>query len=242
MRYALISDIHGNLEAFEAVLGDLSIESIDKYLFAGDCVGYGANPKECIKALKSLNCAVSIAGNHEWGALGLLDLEYFSDYAREAVVRTKSVLDNREADYLRSFELLHEDASFTMVHGSLESPAEFNYIRNSREAAAAAKLMKNAVLFVGHTHDAGIFYFDSDEAGYSPGPRIKIDRDKKYVINVGSVGQPRDGDPRAAYALYDDSSGMVEIKRTAYDIEGAQKKILKAHLPAFFAERLSEGR
>lgn len=242
MRYALISDIHGNLEAFEAALDAISKDKVDGYLSIGDCIGYGADPKECIKRLKSLDCEALIAGNHERGVLGLFDIDNFNEYAKNAVIWTKGVLNKSETDYLETFRLVYEDAHFTLVHGSLESPKEFNYITNTGDAYITSRIMKTPLCFVGHTHKAGIFCFQGDKSEYIRPSGVKIENGKKYLINVGSVGQPRDGDPRAAYVIYDDESGTVDIKRVVYDIEGAQKKILKAGLPAFFAERLPEGR
>ena len=238
MRYAVISDIHSNLEALDAVSAALAKDSVDAYLCVGDVVGYGADPKECIRIVRNLGCRVSVAGNHEYGALGLLSLDYFTDDAREALVWTRGVLSAADADYLRSFELVHEGRDYTLVHGSLESPAEFNYIFNSGEAAATAAAAKTPVCFVGHTHAPGIFCLDSGRIERLGAWQVKIDYKKKYVINVGSVGQPRDGDPRASYAIYDAGAKTVEIKRVPYDIKSAQDKILKAGLPAFLAARL----
>jgi predicted phosphodiesterase len=242
MRYAVISDIHANLEALNAVVDALSKDQVDAHLCVGDVIGYGANPKECIKIVRSLGRRVLIAGNHEHGVLGQISLEYFTDYAREAVVWTRGVLDKDEADFLRSFELVHKEGKFTLVHGSLESPAEFNYIFNSDEAAVTAALTHTPVCFVGHTHSPGIFYLDSGRMERLSTQQVKVDHKKKYVINAGSVGQPRDGDPRASYVIYDEESGDIEIRRAAYDINTAQKKILASGLPPVLAHRLSEGR
>lgn len=226
MRYAILSDIHGNLEAFRAVLAALDEERIGRYLFLGDVVGYGADPAGCIKLLKSLSPEALIAGNHEWGVLGLLGREYFNVYARAAVEWTKTVLLESDMDYLRSFKLLFESEDMTLVHGSLESPKEFHYIFNDADARATMKSMKSDLCFVGHTHVAGIFNSDDN---------------KKRIVNAGSIGQPRDRDPRASFVVYDDSSGAIELKRTEYDIKTAQNKILKAGLPKELAFRLSAG-
>src|SRR3989338_4502921 len=128
MRYGLISDIHGNLEAFQAVLGVLSKDRIDKYLCIGDVVGYGADPKACIRLVKSLEPKALIAGNHEWGVVGLTYLEYFNELARKAVIWTKGILSRDEFDYLKSFRLVYEDEAFALAHGSFDSPEKFQYI------------------------------------------------------------------------------------------------------------------
>lgn len=242
MRYAIISDIHGNLEAFKEVLNALSKERIDTYLSIGDVVGYGADPKECIKLLKSINPAALIAGNHEWGVVGMKDLEYFNGLAKKGIIWTKTILDKDEIDYLKSFELVYEDNNMTLVHGTLNSPEEFYYIFDIDDAYVTISLMKNPLCFVGHSHLPAIFATIDSKVIYIEEEKIKIDTERKYVINVGSVGQPRDGDPRASYAVYDDEEMTVEIKRAEYDVKRTQEKILAAGLPARLADRLSEGR
>lgn len=242
MRYGIISDIHSNLEAFRAVLDALSKEKIDEYLFIGDLVGYGADPHACIKEMKALGPKELIAGNHDRGSLDLLDIGYFNEYAAEAVIWTKGVLGKEELDYLGSFRLIYESDKFTLVHGSLEKPEDFNYIMDEDEAYRTMKLMNTAICFVGHSHAAGIFHSAGGRAAFAAAPDIKIEQGNKYVVNVGSVGQPRDGDSRAAYAIYDEEASAVEIRRVAYDVKAAQRKILDAGLPGWLASRLAEGR
>ena len=241
MRYGLIADIHGNLEALKAVLSDLKKERIDSYLCLGDIIGYGANPKECIDIVRQLDPKALIAGNHEWGVLGSLGIDYFSESARVAVLWAKDVLGDHEKSYLESFKLSCTEKNMTLVHGSLEEPGKFYYIFDSDDADKTLKLQKTQLCFVGHSHVPGIFYSDGSTAKGVNGSEICVEADKRYVINIGSIGQPRDGDPRASFAVYDDASGMVEIKRAPYDIESAQRKILAAGLPASLALRLAEG-
>lgn len=242
MRYCLFSDVHGNLEAFEAAIAAFSKEKADEYIFLGDVVGYGADPQACIARLRKLKPAVTIAGNHEWGVLGLLDLEYFNEYAEAAVEWTKHLLNKEELEYLKSFGLFFENGKLTLVHGSLEQPAKFGYILDSADAELTLRLSRTPLCFVAHTHAAGVYFFDKGDVLHTKGPKVRIERDKKYIINVGSVGQPRDGNPMASYVIYDDSEETAEIKRVAYDIKTAQKKIIKAGLPAWLASRLAEGR
>ena len=163
MRYALISDIHGNLEALSAVLKDMEKERIDTYLCIGDIVGYGANPKECIEIVKSLKAEVLIAGNHEWGVTGSLGLDYFSEYARAAIIWTKKILKSSEIEYLKSFKLVYEGDDFVLVHGGLTEPDKFPYIMDSDDALRTIKLMKKPLLFVGHTHAAEIYCSDKEK-------------------------------------------------------------------------------
>ena len=242
MRYAVLSDIHGNLEALKAVLDDISGERIDQYLSLGDIVGYGADPKECIRIIRSLEPVVLVAGNHEWGVLALKELEYFNDLAARAVLWTRATLDKEEIEYLKSFELVHEDEKITVVHGTLNMPEEFYYIFDTDDAYVTISNMKNPICFVGHTHVPGIFASEDSKTVYIEDTKIRIDCERKYVINAGSVGQPRDGDPKASYVIYDDEETTIEIKRVEYDVKKAREKILRAGLPAPLAERLLEGR
>ena len=242
MRYAILSDIHGNLEAFRAVLDALSDEMIDSYLSVGDVVGYGADPKECISLLRSLNPEVLIAGNHEWGVLGLKELDYFNELAQKAISWTKAILDKDEIDYLKSFSLVHNDERMSLVHGTLNNPDEFYYIFGPDDTDATMDMMSGSVCFVGHSHVPGIFASNHTKIESLDSRKIRVDYERKYIINVGSIGQPRDGNPKASYAIYDNEEALLEIKRVEYDVKRAQAKILKAGLPARLADRLSEGR
>jgi len=226
LRYAVLSDIHGNLEAFEAVLRRLEGENIGHYISLGDIVGYGADPLECIKLLRSLSPSISIAGNHDLGVAGTFDLGGFSEHARTAVLWTRKNLARPELEYLKTLPAIHKDKNFTLVHGSLEKPEEFNYILTKSDAIDSMRLMTTPLLFVGHSHMAGIY---------------NLEDGTKRVVNVGSVGQPRDRDPRASFAIYDDETAGARIVRVGYDIEKARKKILDAGLPAFLGDRLREG-
>ncbi len=242
MRYGLISDIHSNLEAFKAVLDSLSKERIDRFLCIGDLVGYGADPKECIRLVKSLKPSALVAGNHDWGAAALTDIGYFNADAKEAVLWTRDILDQGELDYLKSFRLIYEEGLFTLVHGTLNSPEKFYYILDVEDAYPTMKLMRTILCFVGHSHVPGIFYCDDSTIHFTNQPKIKIDRSAKYIINIGSIGQPRDLDPRASCAIYDDEEETVEILRVKYDIKAASDKILASGLPKSLAFRLLEGR
>jgi len=242
MRYALISDIHGNLEALEAVVKALSGEKIDSYLCLGDIVGYGANPKECIEIVRSLKPSVFIAGNHEWGIAGLLDLDYFNEYARDAIEWTKKVLSRAEIEYLKSAHLTYEDELITLVHGGLIEPDKFPYIMDSDDAYSTMKKMKTRLCFIGHTHVSEIYRSDDGHAKLQDGYGITPGKGAKYVVNVGSVGQPRDMDVRASYCIFDTETDRVEIKRLLYDFKITQGKILNAGLNPMLAYRLSEGK
>lgn len=243
MRRAIFSDVHSNLEAYEAVLAALKTENIDKYYCAGDIVGYGAEPSACINITKELNPAI-VAGNHDWGAVGLANLNNFTENAKAAVLWTAGALTQEDKTYLSALKPVDRN-DFMIVHGSPNRPEEFEYILGPHEAYAAFLAMQEnqtQICFIGHTHVAGVFAEERGYITYNSWPETKLSEHKKYIINVGSVGQPRDNDPHAAYCIYDTEKKMIEIKRVIYDIKKAQEKIIKAGLPRILAERLSVGR
>ncbi|MFH1997025.1 MAG: metallophosphoesterase family protein [Candidatus Omnitrophota bacterium] len=241
MRFGVFSDIHANLEALTAILEDLSKRSVDTYVCAGDLVGYGADPSPCIKTVREVD-PIIVCGNHDRAACGLLSTENFNAQAREAALWTKRTITSSESEYLTGLEFIREGRGFTLVHGSLVDPEFFEYIVSGFEASATIRRMKNSVCFVAHTHVPGVFYMSDGRARFARDPLITLRPDEKYIVNSGSVGQPRDGNNKAAYAVFDDSAMTVEIRRVRYDIDTAKKKILRAGLPAILAVRLSEGR
>jgi len=241
MKYAVFSDIHSNLEAFNAALEAMRGERPDRYLCVGDIVGYGADPAECIRKVKELK-PVIVTGNHDWASVGLASIEYFNPFAKSAVLWTKENLNRADRGYLKSLTLAYEDDKITLVHGTLDYPEAFSYMFDGYNAARTMALMKTQLCFVGHSHVAGTFYEKEGVAHYSSEQRIEIKPGNKYIVNTGSVGQPRDGDPRGSYCVYDDEKNIVEIKRFAYDIATARRKIADAGLPRALAERLVVGR
>lgn len=241
MRYAVFSDVHSNLEAFEAVLEFFGKSNIDKYLFLGDIVGYGANPKECIAALRRLD-PVSVAGNHDWAAVGLLDTDYFNKAARKAIFWTKDNTSGSDRLFLSGLELTSEGKNHCLVHGTLHHPEEFDYMIDGYRAQKTFYLLKQKVCFVGHSHNAGVFIEDEEKIYYKEPASLELREGKRYIVNDGSVGQPRDGDPRASFCIYDEGSSTIEFIRLPYDVASAQKKIIDAGLPKVLADRLSVGR
>ena len=241
MRYAILSDIHANLESLTQVLHSLRSDSIDAYYCLGDIVGYGANPNECIDEIRNI-CRMSLAGNHDWAAAGALALDYFNDFARESIVWTQGVLAQDNASYLSRLQLVLDDPAMTMVHGTLPDPGAFHYMFNSGIARETFEVMQTDVCFVGHTHVAGVFMQDGrGRVFFDATPRVTLKPTFKYIVNVGSVGQPRDNDPRAAYCIFDTAALTIEIKRAAYDTRAVRRKILNAGLPPFLADRLTAG-
>lgn len=242
MRYAVFSDVHSNLEALDAVLDAYKSEAIDKYFCAGDIIGYAASPKECVERIRKI-AAVTVAGNHDWAVIGLFPVRYFNPIAREAISFSSRGLDEKDINFLQSLKLIYKNEELTLVHGTLERPEEFQYMNDAYIAWESFLLLENNLCFLGHSHSAGIFIRDKDDRiAYLEDSSIDIEEGKSYIINVGSVGQPRDGDPRACYCIYDTEKKVVEVKRIAYDLETARKKIIAAGLPAALGNRLLTGR
>lgn len=241
MRWGIFSDIHGNLEALDAILAALTKERIDRYLCLGDLVGYGADPNLCIAEIKAIN-PLTIAGNHDWAAVGLFDSAYFNPDARAAVLWASRNITEEDKQFLKSLQLIHQQEQLTSVHGSLEHPENFGYILDIFSAEKTFELLRTRVCFIGHTHRPVIFIKDGQTCKSSFQAETKLEVSRNYIINVGSVGQPRDGNPQAAYVIYDSEKEQVQIKRASYDVQKAQAKIIKAGLPRMLAERLALGR
>jgi len=241
MKYAIISDIHANLEAFEAVLEDIKKEGAEKCVCVGDIVGYGANPHECIELVRK-TCEVCVAGNHDFATIEKTNIEFFNQYARQATLWTRQNITEEDKKYLESLPLVADiDDRFTIVHGTLYAPALFDYIQTTFDAYLSLQVLQKPLCFVGHSHVPISFFLD-DAVTYSTEPVIRLREGVKAIINVGAVGQPRDDDPRAAYAIYDTEKNLVVIKRVEYDVEKAIKKIKDAGLPEILGERLRYGR
>ena len=241
MRYGIFSDIHSNLEALEAVLEAYQTERIDKYLCIGDVVGYGADPQTCIDKVNSV-AMITVAGNHDWAVVDLFPTDDFNPVAKKAVFWTKKHLEENGKVFLQSLELIYVIENFVLVHGSLDNPQNFNYLTNVYDCDATFQLLKSSVCFVGHTHVPVVFIQDKQgKSHYQDVDTIEIETENKYIINVGSVGQPRDSIPQAAYCVFDTQTRQVQIKRVKYDVFKARRKIIEAGLPSFLADRLLTG-
>jgi putative phosphoesterase len=241
MRYGIFSDVHSNLEAFEVALKFYEKERIDKFIFCGDIIGYGADPRQCLSLLKSLN-PICVSGNHDWAAINKFNLNYFNPYARQALIWTKEELTASDLNYLGTFSLTHKEDNFICVHGSLDNPAQFNYIIYSYEARRSFSLLRRQIIFVGHSHRREAFCLENNKISYLNDAKIKIKPKAKYIINDGSVGQPRDGDPRLSVCVYDSDEKVVIFKRLEYNIKKAADKILAKGLSDMLAIRLFQGK
>jgi diadenosine tetraphosphatase ApaH/serine/threonine PP2A family protein phosphatase len=242
MKSAILSDVHGNLEALQAVLEDVRSAGADEIWSLGDVVGYGPDPEACVEILYS-EAAVNLMGNHDAAVAGLTSEENFNISARLAVVWTRSAVSETTMKILGALPYTTRREGVFLVHASPRSPEEWHYIMGLRDAEEAFEEFGEEVCFVGHTHAPFIAALpEGDRVRLLGGSRTPFLRDSRYIVNVGSVGQPRDGDPRASYALLDGAAGLVEIRRVAYPVETTQAKMRKAGLPAFLYERLKEGR
>jgi diadenosine tetraphosphatase ApaH/serine/threonine PP2A family protein phosphatase len=245
VRYLILSDIHSNWEALEAVLADAA-GTFDEALCCGDLVGYGADPNRVVEWVRS-SVRFVVRGNHDKGCAGLEDLDWFNPIARAAAEWTATVLTPGNLEYLRSLPRgpLPLD-SFQILHGSPLDEDE--YLLTAGAAAQEAPYLDRDVSFFGHTHYQGGFFLHRNGVRRIPQVRpsesnavLALEHDAAYLINPGSVGQPRDGDPRAAYLVYDTGDRTVEYRRVKYDIARAQAKIRAAWLPELLAERLEVG-
>ena len=240
MKYAIIADIHGNLEALQAVLEDCKAQNATHYACLGDVVGYNANPKECLDIIRDMGMPI-VKGNHDEYCSADQNLDGFNAHAAEAVNWTRKQLSDEDRKWLRDFKYLRLVASFTIVHATLDGPQRWGYVFDKLAAAASFTYQNTAVCFFGHTHVPVAFIRDSVVRGgtYS---KFKIDHGRKYFINVGSVGQSRDGVAKATYVIYDMEEQSIELRRLDYDMATTQKKIIAAGLPPRLAERLSFGK
>ncbi|HHT9125558.1 MAG TPA: metallophosphoesterase family protein [Candidatus Brocadiia bacterium] len=243
MRYGILGDIHGNYDALEAVISDIEKEKIDRLLCVGDIVGYGAEPSKCIETVRRLNC-ISVAGNHDYAVAGKLGLECFNDDAREGVIWTREHLSAEDLEYLANLPIIIEEEGFTLVHGTLHYPELFGYILSYHDAELCFKAMSASgghLCFMGHSH-IPVTFFCGELLRYSTDRRITLQNADKFLVNVGSVGQPRDHNPKATYVIYDVENKTIRVRRLDYDIESAARKIRLSGLPIMNAERLKLGR
>ncbi len=242
MRYALLSDVHGNLEALKAVLKDIKGEKIDKKIFLGDVVGYYSDPNKCAKLIKK-HCDIHIMGNHDYAVMGLMNLELFNVYAREAMEWTQKKVKHKWLDFINSFHMSYELDNFVMVHANPMVPDRWDYILSVEEADENFHHFDHQVCFIAHSHRP-VFIVKSGNttSDFIESDSIDIVDGKRYIINVGSVGQPRDLRPDACYGIYDTEKKMAFLKRVPYNIEKTQKKAIKAGLPEYLSDRLAQGR
>jgi len=241
MKFAIIADIHANLEAFQVVLADIKQQKCTHFACLGDVVGYNANPKECLDIVRSMNIPV-VKGNHDEYCSTDVPLDGFNPAAAEAVTWTRKQLTTDDRQWLRDLKYLRMVTNFTIVHATLDGPQRWGYVFDKLAAAASFTYQNTSVCFFGHTHVPVAFIKDTSVVRGGTYSKFKVEPGKKYFVNVGAIGQPRDGNPKSAYVVYDVDEGTIELRRLEYDIPAAQKKILDAGLPPRLAERLAFGR
>jgi diadenosine tetraphosphatase ApaH/serine/threonine PP2A family protein phosphatase len=243
---ALFSDIHGNREAFEACLAHVSRHPIDRYVFLGDYVGYGADPGFVVDTVHTFaeRGAIALLGNHDSAAIG--GDERMNDEATLAIDWTRTQLSDGQLAFLRRLPLSAQDGPRLYVHASAASPGSWDYVLDERAAARSLYATEAELTLCGHTHVPALFHLTATGkvAGFVPtdGVAVPLTWQRRWVAVVGAIGQPRDRNPAACYALYDDVTRELTYVRVPYDIETAQRKIREAGLPSFLAARLEWGR
>ena len=240
MRYAILGDIHANFDALQVILEDAKKEKVTHYACVGDLVGYNPNPKECIDMIRDMNMPC-VKGNHDEYASVDDDCVGFRPMAAEAIRWTREQLSVEDKKYLKNLKFVRYVENFTVVHATLDMPQKWGYVMDKLAAAASFSYQNTAVCFFGHTHVPLAFVRDSVVKGGTY-EMIHIEPGKKYFINVGSVGQPRDGNPMAGYVIYDLVANVVTLRRLEYNIKAVQKKIFEAGLPERCATRLEIGK
>ena len=238
MKIAVISDIHSNLAALNEALAYIREQKCDKIVCLGDVVGYGPRPNECIELVRKY-CQVCLMGNHEHAVLGLTDTYHFNQYAREAVQWTQRTLTIYNREFLQNLPFSHHEHEWLFVHSTPEKPEEWHYILSEYEAMYYLNCIKQKICFVGHSH-IPVTYSMQNGSIYQEEIHLNLKEDK-YIVNVGSIGQPRDGDRRLCFVIFDADSSVLRYIRLHYPVKETYDEILKNMLPPFLAMRLMVG-
>ena len=229
MKMAVMADIHGNLEAFDAVLRDAKDCGCTRHVFAGDLVGYCADPKECLDIVRLMN-APCVKGNHDEYCSHDVPLDGFNAKAARAVEWVRNQLTADDRKWLQNLPYVLTVDDFTIVHATLDAPERWGYVFDKLAATASLAQQNTQICFYGHTHVPVAFIRDDKAVRGGTYSKFLIETGKRYFINVGSVGHPRDNNPKAAYVIYDPDQRSIELRRVAYDIATAQRKIREAGL------------
>lgn len=242
-RFAVFSDVHANLEALQAVLADMDAQGIARRFCLGDIVGYAANPRQCLQLVRRLRCKV-VKGNHDAASAGDDSLDDMRDVAQSGIKFSRLKLSPAQRAYLGALPLTLAEGHCEFVHASLSAPEDWNYIMSEREALDHFAAQTRRLAFCGHTHIPMMLHLSGTgnlqvKRGHG---RVELPPGGKTLVNVGSVGQPRDLIPSACYVICDPEAGWAEFRRIDYDIQKAKRKIYRARLPRFIGQRLSLGR
>ena len=241
MKQIILSDIHANVEALTSVL--LSAEKEGEITYClGDIIGYGPNPSECLEAMRHYS-PLTVMGNHETAVLHPGMTAVFNPEARKAVFWTTEHIFGEDWEQIRAFPLTKTQGNIILLHSNLIEPERWHYLNSDEDLEANLRYLGDGqVCFFGHTHVPGVYCLKDDRFSSLPvDQEVKLEPGIRYLINVGSVGQPRDRDPRAAYCVFDPDAKTVAIRRVSYDFRATQRKIIDADLPAVLASRLSSG-
>ncbi len=240
-RIGIISDVHANIEALDAVLEAIKREGVNRIFCLGDIIGYGPDPDLCISRVRGA-ADVIVRGNHEHGVLDINAADGFNEFAYKAILWTRKVLDEKALDTINTFPFTWKEGEMTLVHATPDAPEEWYYIFNSYEAGPCFASFDTTLCFTGHTHVPGTYIQNNKgRIRFDPSPSIQFEEGNRYMINAGSVGQPRDGDPRAAYGILDLEAGEFYVERCDYAVEEVQKKMKEKRLPEYLWKRLSRG-
>jgi len=242
VKRAFISDVHGNLGALEAVLADIAAQQVEYVAFLGDAVGYGPKPNECVARIAEAS-AVSLMGNHDYAAIGSLSMDGFNGFAREAMMMTRSVLSDQTLSTITGYRQVHVEDPFHMVHSSPDEPLAWHYIMTFRDAIEQFEHFQTRLCLIGHTHRPMIAVQRPSGSFFAPeDTKVELVEDYRYLINIGSVGQPRDGNPDASYLIVDDEAATIEIRRVAYAVRDTQTAMETLNMPTFLIDRLAVGK
>jgi diadenosine tetraphosphatase ApaH/serine/threonine PP2A family protein phosphatase len=240
MKIAVLSDVHANLEALEAVLADAKERGAEGHWGLGDIVGYGADPDAVVERMREIG-GPAVAGNHDWAACGLVSTRQFNRQAALAAHWTARTMKAENLEWLKDLPLIERIDGTLIVHATPSEPAAWHYCMQVEDALDEMESYSENLCLIGHSHVPGAFERHDDEVRYTRAEEIVLHEGRQYMVNVGSVGQPRDGDKRAAYLLFDTVERRLRHVRVPYDIASAQRKILAAGLPPWLASRLGEG-
>ena len=239
-KFAILGDVHSNIDALNVVLDDCRAQGVTDFLCTGDVVGYNACPRECLEIVRDLGCPV-VMGNHDHYVSSEQNLADFNPAAAAVIEWTRGQLTEDEMNYLANLPFVKTTMGITLVHSTMDNPESFGYVFDHLQAEAHFSHQVTPLCFHGHTHCPMIYEKQLDAIYRIDAQDFTLPIGRKYFINVGSVGQPRDGDPRASYALYSTRSRTLHFRRLEYDIAAAQAKIRAAGLPERLAERLEVG-
>jgi diadenosine tetraphosphatase ApaH/serine/threonine PP2A family protein phosphatase len=246
MRLAVFADIHSNLEAMQAFVEDTSSRHVHRYMCLGDIVGYGANPNECIQLVRSLPKMNCILGNHDAAATWRFSPYGMTKDAKEVILWTIDQLTPDNTDFLKRLRPVLNQVNMFFAHANPYNPEAYRYVINRKYAARSFAAVKEKLTFIGHSHRPVVItkknFYQITFTAPQGTKTYSISKEKKQIINCGSIGQPRDGDPRACYCIVDTTEGHVEFHRLVYDYQTTADKIRSAGLPDILARRLSKGK